>query len=105
MFPINIMGIFSSGGPIPLSTLPLVHRIFSYILPTKYMVDGMRALLYYNGRLQAGLGTALWAISVYFIITLAIIIAFIIYSSKRDNGNEEEGKVQVPVDNEIHAKD
>jgi uncharacterized phage infection (PIP) family protein YhgE len=108
MFPVNIMGIFSSGGPIPLSTLPIVHRLFSYILPTKYMVDGMRALLYYNGRMQAGLGTALWAISIYFIVTLAIIIAFIIYSSKGDRGNateEEEGKIQIPVDNEINPKE
>ncbi|WP_332850650.1 ABC transporter permease [Bacillus sp. mrc49] len=107
MFPINIMGIFSSGGPIPLSTLPIVHRIFSYILPTKYMVDGMRALLYYNGRMQAGLGTALFAISVYFIVTLAIILAFIVYSSKRDRNNaseEEEENMQVPIDSEIHAK-
>ncbi|KWW21294.1 hypothetical protein AS888_17020 [Peribacillus simplex] len=107
MFPINIMGIFSSGGPIPLSTLPIVHRIFSYILPTKYMVDGMRALLYYNGRMQAGLGTALFAISVYFIVTLAIIIAFIVYSSNRDRNNaseEEEENMQVPIDSEIHVK-
>ena len=107
MFPINIMGIFSSGGPIPLSTLPIVHRIFSYILPTKYMVDGMRALLYYNGRMQAGLGTALFAISVYFIVTLAIILAFIVYSSKNDRNNaseEEEENMQVPIDSEIHAK-
>jgi ABC-type multidrug transport system permease subunit len=77
MFPVNIMGIFSSGGAIPLSTLPIVHRIFSSVLPTRYMVDGMRALLYYNGRMQAGLGTALWVISIYFIVTLAIVIAMI----------------------------
>ncbi|MGX2961207.1 ABC transporter permease [Peribacillus sp. JNUCC 23] len=83
MFPVNIMGIFSSGGAIPLSTLPVVHRIFSSILPTRYMVDGMRALLYYNGRMQAGLGTALWALSIYFIITLAIVITFIRNTNRR----------------------
>lgn len=87
MFPVNIMGIFSSGGAIPLATLPVVHRIFSSILPTRYMVDGMRALLYYNGRMQAGLGTALWAISIYFIITLAIVIAFI------RNMNRRQGQI------------
>jgi uncharacterized phage infection (PIP) family protein YhgE len=83
MFPVNIMGIFSSGGAIPLSTLPIVHRIFSSVLPTRYMVDGMRALLYYNGRMQAGLGTALWVISIYFIVTLAIVIAMIRKKNKR----------------------
>ena len=87
MFPVNIMGIFSSGGAIPLSTLPIVHRIFSSILPTRYIVDGMRSLLYYNGRMQAGLGTALWAISIYFIITLAIVIVFI------RNKNRRQGQI------------
>jgi hypothetical protein len=87
MFPVNIMGIFSSGGAIPLSTLPIVHRIFSSILPTRYIVDGMRALLYYNGRMQAGLGAALWAISIYFIITLAIVIVFI------RNKNRRQGQI------------
>lgn len=54
MFPVNFMGIFSSGGAFPLSTLPIVHRLFSNILPTRYIVDGIRALLYYDGRLEAG---------------------------------------------------
>ncbi|MCI1591066.1 ABC transporter permease [Heyndrickxia oleronia] len=45
MFPVNFMGIFSSGGAFPLSTLPIVHRLFSNILPTRYIVDGIRALL------------------------------------------------------------
>lgn len=87
MFPVNIMGIFSSGGAIPLSTLPIVHRIFSSVLPTRYMVDGMRALLYYNGRMQAGLGTALWVISIYFIVTLAIVMAMIRKKNKRQGDN------------------
>lgn len=105
MFPVNIMGIFSSGGAVPLSTLPIVHRIFSSILPTRYMVDGMRALLYYNGRLQAGLGTALLAISIYFIITLAIIFTFIVNMHKKEKlekVNEKEEKIEIQVENNIH---
>ncbi|NER40239.1 hypothetical protein G3M54_00370 [Bacillus megaterium NBRC 15308 = ATCC 14581] len=77
MFPVNFMGIFSSGGAFPLSTLPTVHRLFSHILPTRYIVDGIRALLYYDGRLEAGLGPALLALSIYFVLTLAILILFI----------------------------
>ncbi len=104
MFPVNIMGIFSSGGAIPLSSLPIVHRIFSFILPTRYVVEGMRALLYYQGRLQAGLGEALWAVSIYFIVTLASLIAFINFSKKYKDKPADESvrKIEIEVENEIH---
>ncbi|SES31076.1 YhgE/Pip domain-containing protein [Psychrobacillus sp. OK032] len=75
MFPLNIMGVFSSGGAVPITSLPFIHRFFSTVLPTRYMVDGMRALLYYNGKLQAGLGTALLVITIFFIIFLGSCIA------------------------------
>jgi len=103
MFPLNFMGIFSSGGALPLSTLPIVHRLFSFILPTRYIVDGIRALLYYDGRLQAGLGNALYALSIYFILTLAILIAFINLTkvSKETVVDESGKKIEVEVTNEI----
>lgn len=75
MFPLNIMGVFSSGGAVPVTSLPVIHRFFSTILPTRYMVDGMRALLYYNGKWQAGLSTALMLISVFFLIFLGSCVA------------------------------
>lgn len=75
MFPLNIMGVFASGGAVPVTSLPLIHRFFSTVLPTRYMVDGMRALLYYNGNLQAGLGIALVLITIFFIIFLGACIA------------------------------
>ncbi|MEH7115710.1 ABC transporter permease [Neobacillus niacini] len=105
MFPINFMGIFSSGGAFPLSTLPPVHRLFSFILPTRYMVDGMRALLYYQGRMQAGLSEALWALSIYFVVSLAIIIAFISIEQKREREHVaaiQVEKVGIQLDNELH---
>nr|WP_235950467.1 ABC transporter permease [Heyndrickxia shackletonii] len=106
MFPLNFMGIFSSGGAFPLSTLPIVHRLFSFILPTRYIVDGIRALLYYDGRLQAGLGNALYALSIYFILTLAILIAFInLTKNYKEAVVDESGKkIEVEVENEIPHK-
>lgn len=68
MFPINFIGIFSSGGAVPVATLPFVHHFFSNFVPTRFMVDGLRAMLYYNGKLQAGLGISLLVISIYFVI-------------------------------------
>ncbi|MEH7253473.1 ABC transporter permease [Neobacillus niacini] len=105
MFPINFMGIFSSGGAIPLSTLPTVHRFFSLILPTRYMVDGMRALLYYQGRMEAGLREALGALSIYFVVSLALIFAFISFAQKREKQHiaaKKEEKVGILVDNGFH---
>jgi len=103
MFPVNFMGIFSSGGAFPLSTLPTVHRLFSYILPTRYIVDGIRALLYYDGRLEAGLGPALLALSIYFVLTLAILIVFISLTKKYKEAVVDESgkKIEVEVGNEI----
>ena len=85
MFPINIMGIFSSGGAVPITSLPIIHRFFSSFLPTRYMVDGMRALLYYSGKLQAGLGTALWIIMIYFVIFLGacLVVAYSTYKKEQ----------------------
>lgn len=106
MFPVNFMGIFSSGGAFPLSTLPIVHRLFSNILPTRYIVDGIRALLYYDGRLEAGLGQALGALSIYFVLTLAILITFIanIKKYKEVKPVESGKKIGVEVENEIPNK-
>ncbi|MCG7334652.1 ABC transporter permease [Sporosarcina sp. ACRSM] len=74
MFPINILGIFSSGGAVPIATLPFIHHFFSNFLPARYMVDGLRVMLYYNGRIQAGLGVALFIILVYFVIFFGICL-------------------------------
>lgn len=74
MFPINILGIFASGGPIPITGLPEFHRFFSEFLPSRYMVDGMRSLLYFYGNAEAGLSTALWVIFSCLVVFLGICL-------------------------------
>ena len=85
MFPINFLGIFSSGGAVPIATLPFIHHFFSNFLPTRHMVDGLRVMLYYNGKLQAGLGIALLIILVYFVIFLGIcsVVAYRMHRKER----------------------
>ncbi|QFG00484.1 ABC transporter permease [Psychrobacillus glaciei] len=85
MFPINILGIFASGGAIPLANLPAFHHFFSLFLPTRYMLDGMRSLLFYDGNMQSGLGTALWVISVYLVAFLAVCMIFLIRTTKKES--------------------
>lgn len=76
MFPLNILGIFGSGGAVPLTGLPNFHRFVSTILPTRYIEDGMKALIYYNGNMEAGLGTALWVLFSYLLVFLLICLSF-----------------------------
>ncbi len=89
MFPINILGIFSSGGAVPIATLPFIHHFFSNFLPARFMVDGLRVMLYYNGRIQAGLGIALFVILVYFIIFFGIclVVAYRAHRKELDTSN------------------
>ncbi|AMQ07825.1 YhgE/Pip domain-containing protein [Sporosarcina psychrophila] len=90
MFPINIMGIFSSGGAVPIATLPFIHHFFSTFLPARHMVDGLRVMLYYNGSLQAGLGTALLIILLYFVIFLGACLAVVYNTYKKEQVQSKE---------------
>ena len=85
MFPINFLGIFSSGGAVPIATLPFIHHFFSNFLPTRHMVDGLRVMLYYNGKLQAGLGISLLVVMIYFVIFLATCLVFVYRTSSKEH--------------------
>ncbi|MFD1955134.1 YhgE/Pip domain-containing protein [Paenibacillus thailandensis] len=72
MFPINILGIFTSGGAFAITSLPDFHRFVSNFIPTRYLVDGLRSLLYYNGNMEAGLGLSLIVIVSYLVFFFAV---------------------------------
>lgn len=55
----TIFGVPSAGGVYPLEILPGFFRLLSAWLPLRYMTDGTRALLVFDGRLAVGLGRAL----------------------------------------------
>ncbi|RUS47286.1 YhgE/Pip domain-containing protein [Cohnella sp. AR92] len=88
MFPINILGIFASGGAIALTGLPAFHRFCSYFLPTRYMVDGFRSLLYYNGKMESGLGLALIVIVTYLAVFLSFCIAKFFLAHHQDKNDK-----------------
>ncbi|MFF3099997.1 YhgE/Pip domain-containing protein [Viridibacillus arvi] len=87
-FPINIMGIFASGGPIPVNILPSVHQIFSNILPTHHLVDGMRSLIYYDGRMASGLSSSLIALSIFLVVSVVLCYAISRIKFNKDNRNQ-----------------
>lgn len=80
-FPLNIMGIMASGGSISLYGLPSVVHFFSSFLPSRYVMDGLRSLVYYNGRMESGLEKSLLVLSIYLVVT--IICCYWIYYSRR----------------------
>lgn len=80
-FPLNIMGIMASGGSISLYGLPSVVHFFSSFLPSRYVMDGLRSLIYYNGIMDSGLEKSLLVLSIYLVVT--IICCYWIYYSRR----------------------
>jgi hypothetical protein len=60
-----ILGLVSSGGLAPLEALPPFYQAYADWLPLRYVIDGLRSLLFYDGsldaaRLEGGLRDALW---------------------------------------------
>jgi len=64
-FLIISLGLATSGGATPIQNLPGFFRSLSTVLPFEHMTEGIRALLFYDGRLEAGLGGALWVLAAY----------------------------------------
>lgn len=88
-FPVNILGIFASGGAIPITNLPDFHRVLGNIMPIRYMIDGMRSLLYYQGNMEAGLGKALMIVPAFFVLFSAVIAGAFLWKRNQENKNEQ----------------
>jgi YhgE/Pip-like protein len=61
----TIFGVPSAGGVYPLEMVPPFFRFLSTWLPLRYMTDGTRSLLFFDGRGNAGLTTAIWVLAGY----------------------------------------
>ena len=61
------VGLATSGATTPVENLPPFFRTLSSVLPFEYMTEGTRALLFYGGRSDAGLGDALLVLLAYLV--------------------------------------
>jgi hypothetical protein len=52
------LAMVSSGGTVPLAATPSFFGWFSVVAPFRHIVDGTKSLLYFDGNLAAGLGSA-----------------------------------------------
>jgi len=71
-FLIISLGLATSGATTPVQNLPSFFRSLSGVLPFEHMTEGIRALLFYDGRLEAGLGAALWVLAVYLLSSILL---------------------------------
>lgn len=94
-----ILGLVSSGGAAPLEALPPFYQAYADWLPIRYVIDGLRSLLFYDGSLgaarleggwrdslwflgsdgrseAAGLEDAVWMIGTY--LTGAVVLGYVI---------------------------
>lgn len=61
----TIFGVPSAGGVYPQEMMPRFFQLLGDVLPLRYLTDGSRSLIFFEGRLDAGLETALWALGLY----------------------------------------
>jgi hypothetical protein len=49
------LGLASSGGTVPLQAVPGFYRVIGYVEPFREILDGVRAIVYFGARANAGL--------------------------------------------------
>ena len=62
-----ILGLVSSGGLEPLEALPPFYQAYADWLPLRYVIDGLRSLLFYDGSLDAACLEGGWRDSLWFL--------------------------------------
>lgn len=70
------LAVPSAGATIPLQALPDFYRFLAVFEPFRQVVDGIRAILYFGARTDAGLGRAWTMIGIGFAVSLALGLAF-----------------------------
>lgn len=70
MFVFIVLGLPSSGTTVPLQAVPGFYRFLSHFEPMRQLGDGVRAILYFDARGDAGLTRAWLMIAVGFVVSL-----------------------------------
>ncbi|MCX5337609.1 YhgE/Pip domain-containing protein [Streptomyces sp. NBC_00140] len=74
MFVFIVLGLPSSGATVPLQAVPAFYRFLSHFEPMRQLGDGVRAILYFDARGDAGL-TRAWTMTAIG-AALAILFGF-----------------------------
>ncbi|MFF4852521.1 YhgE/Pip domain-containing protein [Streptomyces sp. NPDC001194] len=74
MFVFIVLGLPSSGATVPLNAVPAFYRFLSYFEPMRQLSDGVRAILYFDARGDAGLSRSWLMIAIG--VVLALLFGF-----------------------------
>ncbi|MBK3577692.1 DUF3533 domain-containing protein [Streptomyces sp. MBT65] len=83
MFVFIVLGLPSSGATVPLQAVPGFYRFLSHFEPMRQLSDGVRAILYFDARGDAGLTRAWTMIAVGTAIGLLFGFAMAVYYDRK----------------------
>ncbi|MEU9131724.1 DUF3533 domain-containing protein [Kitasatospora sp. NPDC048540] len=83
MFVFIALSLPSSGATVPLQALPDFYRVLSWFEPMRQLTDGVRAILYFDARADAGLNRAWMMIGVGTVLALAFGFAMTTYYDRK----------------------
>lgn len=91
-----ILGLVSSGGFAPIQALPGFYQAYADWLPLRYVVDGLRSLLFFDGQTAAGLGDAVRVLGAYLagsvVLGYAASVARDFFGNRRADSNLDGGR-------------
>ncbi|WP_051970735.1 YhgE/Pip domain-containing protein [Kitasatospora azatica] len=83
MFIFIALSLPSSGATIPLQALPTFYKVLSYFEPMRQLTDGVRAILYFDARADAGLARAWSMMAVGLVAALVFGFAMTRYYDRK----------------------
>ncbi|MEW1718242.1 DUF3533 domain-containing protein [Streptomyces sp. NPDC093109] len=83
MFVFIVLGLPSSGATVPLQAVPAFYRFLSHFEPMRQLSDGVRALLYFGARGDAGLTRAWTMIAIGAALALLFGFAMTAYYDRK----------------------
>ena len=75
-----LLGLVSAGTLAPLEALPGFYRTYADWLPLRYVTDGLRSLLFFEGRAEAGPGDAVRVLGAYLVSSAAV--GYVVYVTR-----------------------
>ena len=90
-----LLGLVSAGGLAPIEALPGFYQAYADWLPLRYINDGLRSLIFFDGRSAAGLGDAFRVLGGYLVgsVVLGYLAAFVKDLFARRKGRKGSGEV------------
>ncbi|MET9057720.1 DUF3533 domain-containing protein [Streptomyces antibioticus] len=83
MFVFIVLGLPSSGATVPLQAVPAFYRFLSYFEPMRQLSDGVRAILFFDARGDAGLTRSWIMIALGTALALAFGFAMTSYYDRK----------------------